>query len=172
MANINKPAIVVAAIVLAGTAAAVSAPIMSQIDAARNDLSAFGIKAGESVFGYQRQPAWREEVPRLFSVTPPDPDPNFREYAIQYDPDTNTICAVVAATESQAAVVDLKADLTARYGEPTATPANGWRWSKGAEYVEIQDVDTLNYVLWDFTGTCHDKNKALIPDAVTVHRYD
>ena len=48
------------------------------------------------------------------------------------------------------------------------TPANGWRWSKGVDYVEVEDVDGLYHVIWDFTGSCYDKNRALSPDIVTA----
>lgn len=167
MANIKKPSIAVACIIIAATAATLAAPLLGK--GAKVDVgpSAFGIKATDSIADYQRQPDWREVAPRLYAVAPPNPEADFGEYAVRSDPDTNRVCAVSAATESEPALARLKVRLTAAYGEPSATPANGWRWSKGTDYVEIENVDTLHYVIWDFTGSCLEKNRALSPDRVT-----
>ena len=94
MASIKKPAIAIAVLIVAGGVAALSAPILNQRQVAKNELSAFGIKSTESVFGYQRQSGWREVAPRLYAVSPPRQYADFQHYAVQYDPDTNNVCGV------------------------------------------------------------------------------
>lgn len=166
MAKINKPVIVIAAVVVAGAAVALAAPALGNKTPRPVVQSAFGIKSTESVHGYQRQAVWREVAHNRFAVAPPRPDADFAHYAVQSDPETRKVCAVYASTESEPALTRLKASLAQTYGEPSLTPANGWKWSRGADYVEIEDVDGLYQVIWDFTGTCYEKNKG--PDIVTA----
>ena len=166
MATYKKTAMAVAALVVAGGAVALAAPAFGSKTPKPTVHSAFGIKSTESIYGYQRQPGWHETANHQFAVTPPRPEADFSHYAVLGDPETHKVCGVVATTESEPALTRLKASLAQTYGEPTVTPANGWRWSKGADFVEVEDIDTLYHVLWDFTGTCFDKNRG--PDPVTA----
>jgi len=160
VAKINKPIIVVAAVVITGAVVALAAPAFGNKTPRPEVQIAFGIKSTESVHGYQRQAGWRELAGNRFAVAPPRPDAEFSQYAIQSDPETRKVCAVYASTESEPALTRLRASLAQTYGEPSLTPSNGWRWSKGADYVEVEDVDGLYQVIWDFTGTCYEQNKA------------
>ena len=168
MAINSKAAVAIGVLVIAGGATAFAVPAFGSRTAKPQPVSVFGIKSSESIYGYQRQTGWHEVAARRYAVAPPRPDAAFRDYAVQADPDTNKVCAVYASTEDEPALTRLKADLAETYGEPTVTPANGWRWSKGVDYVEVEDVDGLYHVIWDFTGSCYDKNRALSPDIVTA----
>ena len=154
MAHYKKPAIAIAVVIIAGGIAALSAPILEQRQINKNELSAFGIKSTESVFGYQRQSAFAEVSEGRYRIAPPRPEAAFSGYELSADPATNKICAVYASTEDEPALTRLRAKLAQTYGEPTVTPEQGWRWAKDNHFVEIEDLDGRYQVSWNFTGTC------------------
>lgn len=159
MANYKKAAIAVVVLMAAGAAAAFSVANISRMDEQPKPTKVFGISSEDMVFPYMRQAIWAEASPGRYRVAPPQADPAFTHYEISSDPDTDRICAVYAATTDVAALDRLKGQLGENYGNPKPTAANGWNWSTGTGYVEIEDVDTLYQVIWDLTGTCLDKNK-------------
>lgn len=160
MAIYKQPAIVISAVIVVAAIAAIATPVLSQMSGRTAEQHVFGISSQDSVYPYRRQPVWHEAAAGRFTVTPPRPQAAFADYAVSSDPDTHRICAVYASTKDEAALAALRADLTRAYGSPTHSAPDSQTWSKGAAYVQIDDLAGSHQIMWDYTGNCLTKNKA------------